>query len=363
MATLLPTAGTMGGVEPFSRFIGHKFLKGGSVHSRRMKYKNAWTMTVLHEVGHTVDNRRDVMENFGERPAFGGWRSHSVDQLADAMLDAYTAAPEVTYEAKDAERIVALTETFERERKVFAEADWDGKDDQYTDRRDFFEKVRRPARDRAAEAEQERDQLVDGVTQRAWRARHGVTRQMLKVGITAAARKKDPSAAVRRAPGYTAMDRVEQATTRRLVEAHPAVKMVQSNYSMGAWQRRDKTMATMARPLGGRYFQRSYPGRGNDVDTASWTSFLVASRKDAVSHYQYRAPGEWFAELYAHYYMGTLEGHPLGLRVLGHPHEDEQPFTRSLGNVEIPEGVNEVVLRVRCTEDGWTTEPYVFTLP
>lgn len=37
-----------------------------------------------------------------------------------------------------------------------------------------------------------------------------------------------------------------------------------------------------------------------------------------------------------------LAGNELGLRVLAHPHEAEQPFTRSLGGVQIPEGTQQV---------------------
>jgi len=38
-------------------------------------------------------------------------------------------------------------------------------------------------------------------------------------------------------------------------------------------------------------------------------------------------------------------GKILGTRVLVHPHENEQPFTRSLGGVFIPPDVTEVTLR------------------
>lgn len=38
----------------------------------------------------------------------------------------------------------------------------------------------------------------------------------------------------------------------------------------------------------------------------------------------------------------TPEGEELGYRKLLHPHETEQPFTRSLGGVTIPDGVTEV---------------------
>ncbi len=58
-----------------------------------------------------------------------------------------------------------------------------------------------------------------------------------------------------------------------------------------------------------------------------------------------------------------MDGNPLGVRILGHPHVDEQPFTRSLANVEIPDGITQVVIRGRCNVDGWAVEPVVFTLP
>ena len=39
------------------------------------------------------------------------------------------------------------------------------------------------------------------------------------------------------------------------------------------------------------------------------------------------------------------DGTVLGTRVLLHPHETEQPFTRSLGGVKIPESVTQVTVR------------------
>ena len=41
------------------------------------------------------------------------------------------------------------------------------------------------------------------------------------------------------------------------------------------------------------------------------------------------------------------DGTVLGERVLVHPHEAEQPFTRSLSGVAIPEGVGQVFIRSR----------------
>lgn len=39
------------------------------------------------------------------------------------------------------------------------------------------------------------------------------------------------------------------------------------------------------------------------------------------------------------------DGKVLGVRVLYHPHVDEQPFTRSLPGVKIPAGIDRVTLR------------------
>jgi hypothetical protein len=46
-------------------------------------------------------------------------------------------------------------------------------------------------------------------------------------------------------------------------------------------------------------------------------------------------------------------GNSLGLRVLHHPHVEEQPFTRSLSGVEIPDGTQAVFIVPRCSVDGW----------
>ena len=41
----------------------------------------------------------------------------------------------------------------------------------------------------------------------------------------------------------------------------------------------------------------------------------------------------------------TVDGKLLVRRVLLHPHVNEQPFTRSLGGVKIPNGINSVIVR------------------
>lgn len=46
------------------------------------------------------------------------------------------------------------------------------------------------------------------------------------------------------------------------------------------------------------------------------------------------------------------DGNVLGQRVLLHPHVNEQPFTRSLGGVAIPAGINEVYIQAHDSVHG-----------
>lgn len=48
-----------------------------------------------------------------------------------------------------------------------------------------------------------------------------------------------------------------------------------------------------------------------------------------------------------------VDGNSLGLRTLFHPHVTEQPFTRALSEVVIPDGASVIYVRARCNVDGW----------
>jgi hypothetical protein len=55
--------------------------------------------------------------------------------------------------------------------------------------------------------------------------------------------------------------------------------------------------------ISGRVYHEGYPG--------DWYSYDPAARSKGISGYQFRAPGEWFAEMYAAFYSGKLKpGHP-----------------------------------------------------
>ncbi len=57
------------------------------------------------------------------------------------------------------------------------------------------------------------------------------------------------------------------------------------------------------------------------------------------------------------------DGTVLGYRELFHPHVDEQPFTRSLGGVVVPKGMDYVLIRAHCKIDGWGDQRFRVNLP
>jgi len=48
------------------------------------------------------------------------------------------------------------------------------------------------------------------------------------------------------------------------------------------------------------------------------------------------------------------DGNRLGYRELHHPHVDEQPFTRSLSDVVLPDGTQVVFVRTSCSVENWS---------
>lgn len=48
-----------------------------------------------------------------------------------------------------------------------------------------------------------------------------------------------------------------------------------------------------------------------------------------------------------------LDGNLLGYRTLGHPHDNEQPFTRSRCKINIPSDMPKVIVRAKCNKHGF----------
>lgn len=56
-------------------------------------------------------------------------------------------------------------------------------------------------------------------------------------------------------------------------------------------------------------------------------------------------------------------GNLLATRILHHPHEDEQPFTRSLSNVKINAGIESVVIRAHDSVHAYGGKTFKLRLP
>lgn len=56
-------------------------------------------------------------------------------------------------------------------------------------------------------------------------------------------------------------------------------------------------------------------------------------------------------------------GNVIDVRELAHPHVNEQPFTRSLGNVKVPAGLSEVVIRAHDSVHLYGGKQLIVELP
>ncbi len=59
----------------------------------------------------------------------------------------------------------------------------------------------------------------------------------------------------------------------------------------------------------------------------------------------------------------SADGRLIATRVLYHPHEDEQPFTRTVSNVAVPVGSTFVIIRAHDLVHGYGTRTFSLELP
>lgn len=57
-----------------------------------------------------------------------------------------------------------------------------------------------------------------------------------------------------------------------------------------------------------------------------------------------------------------MQGNQIAIRELAHPHVNEQPFTRSLSGVALPQGTTQVQIQARDTPGGWNQSTTIYTL-
>jgi hypothetical protein len=106
----------------------------------------------------------------------------------------------------------------------------------------------------------------------------------------------------------------------------------------------------------------AWPARAGEADVLA-----VEAMREAGGTWRFDvtvAHGDTGWEHYADAWeVVASDGSVLGTRVLAHPHESEQPFTRSMGGVTIPEGLREVTVRANDNVHGWGGREVTVTLP
>jgi len=60
--------------------------------------------------------------------------------------------------------------------------------------------------------------------------------------------------------------------------------------------------------------------------------------------------------------VSDMHGNTIATRVLGHPHVDEQPFTRSMCGIVIPSSTKRVIISAKSTKNGYKGKPYIYTI-
>ena len=97
---------------------------------------------------------------------------------------------------------------------------------------------------------------------------------------------------------------------------------------------------------------------GNSVRAGGADVVAVEAVQDNAGKWRFHVSVAHADEGWDHYAdkwdVVAPDGTVLGTRVLLHPHETEQPFTRSLDGVEIPADVEEVTLRANDSRHGYT---------
>lgn len=286
--------------------LGKGMLKSKNVYSDKMRPHNAFKAVALHEVGHGVDGRLNIMTQNQAAPDCGGWVVFK--DVAEALWAMLELLPVSAGVPQTSQLLVTQEQLLATEQgKVDAQ------------QAVYSEKL---------SAENEEIKAVGApMSGSSENARRHNERRLFRIS---AIRQKHKSAAnkdelEKLAKGRDAIAGVVKGEKDRLkIEAHgvnvagfqqllkgqiPAknlspntdklIEMVQSGKP--GWNQQSAEIKTQSDRFGGRMFHAS---KYDD----QWVSYLADKRlKEGVTKYQWRAPAEWFAELYSAFYLGALE--------------------------------------------------------
>lgn len=330
---------TMGGRETnqITRGRGNKFLMKSSPYSERMRSKNMLMATSLHEIGHAVDY--NLLHVPKDTAIAGRWEQYdtSIEALTRALIEhSGLAYPVIDPQAiaQDADVIAAEQDVVARDQNLTNEnARLDLLADQAADHRvgahkrgelawskarvaasqairnDAYDNTARNFIDPLKAAKEAVATAKQNVTDRAWfdsdvavpqSALHALIEEL------AAGRSFNHAWAIALVTGnfadLLAAANIRPSVAKRQVRAMPMVAVVVDGAKYGGWMRKRSELAALAGSMHGRVFHKTAHNPGQ------WVSYEAAAKDIAVSHYQFHAPAEWFAELYSHFYAGTMTG-------------------------------------------------------
>ena len=98
------------------------------------------------------------------------------------------------------------------------------------------------------------------------------------------------------------------------------------------------------------------------ADPAVETATIAMSGSTATISVTIRHPDTGWDHFADGWAVLAPDGSQLGYRKLLHPHETEQPFTRSLSGITIPAGVDHVLIRAHCSVTGNASQTFRLNL-
>jgi hypothetical protein len=267
--------------------------------------------TTLHEIGHSVDDSMKLMDGHGGDNKYGGWEKHGLDEIVNIGctkkgffkdLEAKYPKPflreylkEVLITGKDP--VAKLADV------VVDGASLPSRDDLLNDpgvRQ--AEEIRTRLRPAPEDEIVANEGLKDATGKIALRDQKRTVAERALYCILV--RRMAIGAAVDEALGQF-IPRSSGAPDWADLVKHDAVdwaKNVRLVGDNGLWEKGGGAAKKYA-VEGTRVYQQS--------QGQNWVSYPLLVRKRGVSSYQFRAPAEWFAELYAAYYMDKLsDSHP-----------------------------------------------------
>ncbi|MCB9759763.1 MAG: hypothetical protein H6739_07960 [Alphaproteobacteria bacterium] len=280
--------------------------------------------TTLHEVGHAVDKKLRFMELNGRQDQYGGWRSESRSSIADACIadGLPTRFPDIPVEFLKSYLELELENGDEG---AAARASYEATQQESRQRPtpEIILQTRAVARAEEIRGEYLKDGLPSsGVRVMAKKA----CKELARLDAMRLA-KEGPERLFQDTVFAVASAIIELASTpdaiRQVLGAAQAYIDVTPDWDTLA---QDKTArlcnhihahnvgglwpAGQAGAEGATLGKRVYSVYAKEGGVA-YHSYLLNARKQMVSNYQFNAPSEWFAELYALYYTGLLpESHP-----------------------------------------------------